>query len=134
MSQATGSRRFAISFDELYVMLEFVRTNATNAGFNQIEVSRIELALDEILTNIINHSGLANEQSLEIVVAAPDQPGILIEVRDKGVPFNPLKYERSAAQEQGGYGIHLARHALDKIQYSRQGDVNNLMLIKYLTK
>lgn len=132
MSQATGSRRFAISFDELYEMLEFVRTNSSSAGFNQTEVTRIELALDEILTNIINHSGLASEQYLEIAVGVPERPGILFEVRDKGIPFNPLQYARPTAQEEGGQGIHLARHSIDKIHYSREGDVNTLVLIKYL--
>jgi serine/threonine-protein kinase RsbW len=131
MSPATGSKCFSVSSDRLYDMLDFVRIYALAAGFDPSQSSRIELAVDEILTNIIAHSGLTAADHVKIECRAPDSPGLLIEISDKGVPFNPLNYIRPQPQEQGGHGINLARTFMDHLEYRQDGGMNILTITKY---
>jgi anti-sigma regulatory factor (Ser/Thr protein kinase) len=98
----------------------------------------LELALDEIVTNIIlygrfkvrrNHIELHVECKKNIIVA---------NVEDDGVPFNPLlapKPELDLPLDQrqrqvGGLGIHLATSIMDKVAYRRTAGKNILEMEK----
>jgi anti-sigma regulatory factor (Ser/Thr protein kinase) len=96
----------------------------------------LNLALEEILTNIISH-GYTDHCEHEIRVRLSMQPGeIRAEVEDDGQPFNPLEApEPDTAQSLrertvGGLGIHLVRKLMDGLEYKRQGDRNFLTLKK----
>ncbi len=96
----------------------------------------VNLALDEILTNVISY-GYADEAEHEITVGLGIQAGELIaEVADDALPFNPLAAPpadvNSPLEERavGGLGIHLARTLMDTMEYRREGDKNILILKK----
>lgn len=46
---------FAAHLDNLYEMLLFIRSQAESIGFDEIEISKIELACEEALVNIISY-------------------------------------------------------------------------------
>jgi len=60
-----------------------------------------------------------------------------MEFRDEGTPSNPLGVtapdhsDHTGEREIGGLGIHLARSLVDDASYSREGNVNVLVLIKH---
>jgi anti-sigma regulatory factor (Ser/Thr protein kinase) len=96
----------------------------------------LNLALEEILTNIMSH-GYVDEREHEIRVSLSLQPGaVRIEVEDDGRPFNPLQApevdttkpldERMA----GGLGIHLVRRLMDGLEYKRERERNRLTMRK----
>ena len=103
-------------------------------------VHDLNLALEEILTNIISY-GYTDNREHEIKVRLSVQPGeVKAEVEDDGQPFNPLEApEADIAQSLeertiGGLGIHLVRKLMDGLEYKRQGDRNLLTIRKKTQK
>jgi anti-sigma regulatory factor (Ser/Thr protein kinase) len=96
----------------------------------------LNLALEEILTNIISY-GYTDEQKHEIKVSLSAQPGaVRVEVEDDGRPFNPLeapKPDTTGSLEErtiGGLGIHLVRNLMDGLEYKRKLKRNLLTMTK----
>lgn len=61
---------------------------------------------------------------------------IVVELKDMGIPFNPLKKEEVSpptdlhSQEIGGLGIHFIKKMVDTIEYFYQEGNNILRLTK----
>jgi serine/threonine-protein kinase RsbW len=96
------------------------------------------VALQEMVTNVLRH-GYAFDESKPIEVVFQIRGDILeIELRDQGPAFDPLQHdldERKRAgmpTEGGGFGIHIARMVMDKVEYVRAGDWNSLRMMKCL--
>jgi len=94
-------------------------------------IYKIDLALEEMLTNVIKY-GYDDDARHEISVSLQlDQNRILLEMRDDGHEFNPLleapPSDLSGELEErrvGGMGILLTRSMVDAISYSRDGNLN----------
>lgn len=125
-------RTFLASLDELYAMLAFIRECAIAAGFDAHVISRLELACEEALVNIISYAYPSSKGSIHILCKPADPSGIVIEIRDQGFPYDPLKFQSSHHKELGGYGITLIRNLVDQMMYDRDNQDNVLTLIKYL--
>jgi serine/threonine-protein kinase RsbW len=98
----------------------------------------VNLALEEIVTNVICH-GYQNREGESITVEVAVVPGELTaSVEDAAPAFNPLQLappDLTAPLEQrrpGGLGIHLAKKVLDGLRYSRVDGKNRLELRKSL--
>jgi anti-sigma regulatory factor (Ser/Thr protein kinase) len=96
----------------------------------------LNLALEEILTNIITY-GYTDSREHEIGVRLSAQLGeINVEIEDDGQPFNPLEAREPDTTKPleertiGGLGIHLVRKLMDGLEYKRQGDRNLLTMKK----
>jgi anti-sigma regulatory factor (Ser/Thr protein kinase) len=101
---------------------------------------KIELALEEVFTNIVRH-GYDDSDPHEIVVRLQSTRGqVRISVEDDGRHFNPLlapEVDVNAALAErriGGLGIHLVRRLMDRVRYQRRPGCNQLVLIKRLTQ
>ena len=95
-------------------------------------LNRFSLSLDEVLTNIITH-GIGDKGDRELAVRIDiDDDYLSATVSDDGKPFDPLAQalpDIHAPIEQrkvGGLGIHLLRKMMDKVDYRRIGDRNEL--------
>jgi sigma-B regulation protein RsbU (phosphoserine phosphatase) len=102
-------------------------------------VHDLNLALEEILANIISY-GYTDDREHEIRVNLSMQPGELsVEVEDDGQPFNPLEAPEPDTTKPleertiGGLGIHLVRKLMDGLEYNREDD-RNLLTIKKKTQ
>jgi serine/threonine-protein kinase RsbW len=101
-------------------------------GIPHRDVNRFNLALEEVLTNVISYGFSAGGRH-EIDVAVSYRDGALqATVSDDGVPFDPLAQpapDLGAPAEQravGGLGIHLLRELTEAIDYCRDGGCNVL--------
>jgi sigma-B regulation protein RsbU (phosphoserine phosphatase) len=97
----------------------------------------LNLALEEIVANIISY-GYTDNREHEIKVRLSAEAGeIKAEVEDDGEPFNPLEApepdtEKSLEERTiGGLGIHLVRKLTDRLEYKREGGRNLLTVRKY---
>ena len=100
----------------------------------------LNLALEEILTNIISYGYTDNREEHEIKVGLSVQPGeVRVDVEDDGQPFSLLEAPEPDTTKPleertvGGLGIHLVRQLMDGLDYKRQGD-RNLLSIKKMTQ
>jgi serine/threonine-protein kinase RsbW len=99
-------------------------------------VFEINLALEEVLTNVISY-GYEDSREHEIILRLSFKEGeVTTEVEDDGRPFNPLEaaeLDISKPVEErpvGGLGIHLVRKLMDGLEYRRQQGKNFLVMKK----
>ncbi len=100
---------------------------------------RINLALEEVLTNTIKY-GYADDGAHEIVIELQQTPdGMKVEIDDDARPFDLTQApvpDLAAPIEQrpiGGLGLHFVRTMMDEVRYRRAGGHNRLTLVKRLT-
>lgn len=92
-----------------------------------------QLCLEELLTNIVRHSGKAKPHVGVEVDIASDR--LLLTVEDDGKPFDvtssaPRPIERDLERvEPGGLGLHLIQHFASQLEYSRSDRRNRLTAV-----
>lgn len=102
---------------------------------------KVELALEEVLINLVKHAYRAGNAAGEIEVlynlSAPDSLSFVI--KDQGEPFNPLDYQPAPflhlpleERREGGLGIILIKNSMDQCRYERLEPFNILTLEKRL--
>jgi sigma-B regulation protein RsbU (phosphoserine phosphatase) len=141
---ATGQRREELEIKLTNRLSEIATVNQTLTEFGQRHgltpkiVHDLNLALVEILTNVVSY-GHADNQEHEIKVRLSTQPGeVRAEVEDDGQPFNPLEAPEPDTAKPleertiGGLGIHLVRKLMDGLEYQRQEGKNVLVMKKHL--
>ena len=96
------------------------------------DISAINLALDEILANIISHAyGDTGRHTINVRLVI-DSHGIHIVVEDDGRPFNPLTWPPPdldvpiERRPVGGLGLHIARSVVSALEYRREHERNIL--------
>lgn len=114
------------------------------ASENHLEsqlVFRLNLALEELVTNIISYGyeGYPRDTTIDITLTLKED-SLEVKVKDYAAPFNPLAVpEPDVSQDVedrkiGGLGIHLVRKMMDSLNYSREEGANVLTMVKYLEK
>jgi len=130
---------FQAKMPMLHMMLGYLRDRLKELGLHETELLRCEIALEEVLVNIINHAYQGEVGEIDL---AYEKQGdfITIIVRDHGIPFNPLEhkkeYDYSAPLEEreiGGLGIIMIKEFMDEIEYKRENEMNVLFLKKRVT-
>lgn len=109
-------------------------------GFSGTTLSRIELASEEALVNIIEYAYPNSEKgSLQIMVSGQGGEELRISIIDCGIPFNPLSTSKkfqvksfSTNPTIGGYGTYFIMELMDQVEYDRKGEANILTMIKSL--
>lgn len=97
---------------------------------------KIELALYEICVNIAMYAYPAGSGGLMSVRIWKEGRALVIEVRDRGVPFNPVRKKNPDLQVKlrhgrpGGLGVYLYRTLMDGLSYRRTGGENVLTVRK----
>jgi anti-sigma regulatory factor (Ser/Thr protein kinase) len=101
-------------------------------GIAHRDLNRFNLALEEVLTNIISYGFPAGGRYDIQVQVAWSEGALQATVSDDGVAFDPLAAappDLGGPAEQrkvGGLGIHLLRTLTDTIDYRRDGGRNVL--------
>lgn len=97
--------------------------------------TRVALILDEVLVNIVRYAyPQVHTGEFEVCCWADEAGLIWLEVRDWGVPFNPLERERPdpsldlSSRRMGGWGIEIIRLMTDEVTYQHLLDANILTL------
>ena len=97
---------------------------------------KIELSIEEAVENVVQYAYEGGIGWLEAGTSLDNKSLILtIELRDAGVPFNPLEKEEpdtgltAEEREIGGLGIFLVRKTMDGMEYRRE-DGRNILTIR----
>ena len=119
--------------DELCLNLEAF---GKKFGFSKKLIFEINLALDELFTNIISYGFKDDKEHIIKVTLSPRNNELCLCIEDDGQPFNPIDFETldvSCSVEEckiGGLGIHIMKKLMDEVCYERCGDKNVLNLKK----
>ncbi len=114
------------------VLEEFFEENE----IDPLVLFKINLALDELVTNIISY-GYPDGSVREVIIELSFNCNkLMITLSDDGVAFNPLDIpeadiNKSAEEREiGGLGIHFVRKTMDDLVYQRVDGRNILSLTK----
>ena len=110
----------------------WVRAHAERCGFTGQDLTEIELALTEALSNSVRH-GLRQDADQEVVLEAVSTASELqVVLRDRGPAFDPTtRPEPDLSEPQaGGYGIHLIRTVMDEVLWQHDDGENRLTLVR----
>ena len=120
------------SKDEIDRLAPFISHVAEQAAMEGREAKRLRLAVEEAVTNIINH-GQATTITLQ---ATMDDNQLVLTIDDDGQPFNPTGESATdfsvPADERppGGLGIMFLHEMTDGLDYQRIDGHNVLRIIK----
>ena len=107
-------------------------------GLSKKFLFEINLALDELFTNIISYGYRDDKDHLIEITITPQNNTLELCIEDDGVPFNlqdvddpdlPCDIETCKI---GGLGIHLIKNLMDEVCYVRKKNKNRLTLKKEL--
>ena len=98
------------------------------------------LGLDEAMTNIANYAFIDHPVAEPRIHLRVGRHGnrVSVQIVDNGKAFDPTKFpppELAASLDEaeiGGHGMRLMLHYLDKIEYARVDDKNQLTLLAIL--
>jgi anti-sigma regulatory factor (Ser/Thr protein kinase) len=121
------------ALETLFVFLE----EACAALSVPVEVQRaLELSADEAVTNIINYAYPDEVPGLVRLSLHKNQGEIVLTIEDQGEPFDEAEVpdpDLEASIEDrhvGGLGVFLMHKMMDRVERSRKGDTNHLVLAK----
>lgn len=102
-------------------------------------IFHINLALEEIIANIISYGYPKNNEGSIYITIAQEKNIIRITIEDDAKEFNPLSHDTPDTnlpveeRKIGGLGIHFVKKIMDKLEYERKNNKNILILTKLLT-
>jgi serine/threonine-protein kinase RsbW len=128
---------FAPDLESLKPVREFVEAHAKEAGLPDGAAKDLVLAVDEALTNIIDHGGAPADGLIEVDVPR-SADGCVVRIRDNGRAFDPTAVPDEPPPDSpldreapGGFGLFLIKHLVDDVRYATTVDGRNeLTLLK----
>ena len=115
-----------------FVGEELARHNCPPSAQYQVEV-----AIEEILVNIVSYAGLSAEDGVEIRCDILEDPlRVVVQFLDGGVPFDPLASDdpditpEGLMEREGGLGIFMVKKMMDDVSYAYEDGKNTLTILK----
>ena len=104
-------------------------------GWSPDLVFRVNLALEELGLNIMNHGHDEGTHEIEIDLTS-EADALTIEIKDDGKPFDPLRDAPEpdldspvGVRNPGGLGVHFVRTMMDELSYRREQGKNHVTLV-----
>ena len=108
-------------------------------GFEDKAINKIQIGVEEAVTNVITHAFNPAEEASFEVICQPVPLGLKIIVRDKGLPFDPQRMpefkpdEMEEGLSDSGLGLYLMKKCLDEVSFHNLGaEGMETHLVKYL--
>lgn len=131
MTQTRNALKLSVPCDlsYLHIVQSFVRQVAEKFGFTGGDLYKIDLALEEAVTNVVEHAFADDddEPATFDIICERIQLGMRIIIKEKGIPFDPNQlpqYDPSKDIEQvslSGIGMFLMRESMDEVAFLNLG-------------
>ena len=102
-------------------------------------VLALDLALEELVTNIISYGYVDPLEHVIHLRIEADQLEIRVRLEDDGKPFDPCAHavpQLDLPMDQkpiGGLGLHMVRQSVDRMEYERLAGKNVVTLVKRIS-
>ncbi len=139
MAKEKGWLRIPASIDQVAGACEFVSAFAEDLGFDARTVYHCQMAIDEALTNIIEHGygGDSPDSHLDVTCVV-DEKDFVVTLVDDSHPFDPLARDDPDPDQAlmdrvpGGWGIFFIKKMMDRVSYTYHDGRNHLRMYKAL--
>ena len=122
--------------ENIDVVINFINQGLEESGCPERLRKQIDVAVDELFSNIAQYAYGENEGDANICVGIENNPKtVVISFADQGIPYNPLEKDDPditlSVEERpiGGLGIFLAKNIMDNISYDFK-DGKNILTVK----
>ncbi len=123
--------------ENLEIIRNFVSEIARKVGFKNDDIHKIELAVDEACTNVIQHAYKEKSNQLIDIAVKLDYKKFSVVITDRGEGFRfedidvPDMEEYLAELKVGGLGIYLMKTLMDEVDYKKTDGKNQVKMVKY---
>lgn len=131
---------FTNDLAEISRLAEVIEAFGDQYGLSVSDIYKVNLALDELLTNLISYGYPDGQQHLINLRLSLAHGRLTAVMTDDAAPFDPLSEANPAVLEGslderpiGGLGLHFVRTLMDEVSYQRAGQYNQLTLVKTIT-
>jgi len=124
--------------DSISRILDLIAERGSAAGLSKKHIFEIQLAVDEAMTNVVEHAyeGVDGELKISFLY----RPGYLVvELIDWGKQFDPTRLPTPDItsgiknRQIGGLGVHFIRKVMDEVTYRYDPAVGNILrMVKHL--
>jgi len=138
MPKKSYSFKLKSDLAELDTLSRHVHNFGQSLGLSRKFLFEINLALDELFTNIISYGYQDDKDHFIEISITPQNHSLVLCIEDDGVPFNPIEVDdpdlpcNIESCKIGGLGIHLIKNLMDEVCYRRLKGKNRLTLKKEL--
>ena len=126
------------SLPEIPRLAELIEVFGDENGVPARAVFNLNLALDEILTNVVEYAFPDDGRHEILIRLILDELALIAEVIDDGIAYDPTARpdpDTSLSLEDrpiGGLGVYFAKRMMDRVEYHRDGTRNRLTLVRLL--
>ena len=130
--------RVAANLKEVDRVRAFLQDAIAGLALDEEDRLKIELALHEICVNIVRYAYPRGRKGDMVVRIWRDGGSLMIEVRDRGIPFNPVRKKNPDLMVKlrrgipGGLGVYFFKTLMDGLTYRRAAGQNILTVRKAL--
>lgn len=122
-------------FANLAAISSFVREACLNAGLTTENIYKVETAVDEACTNIIEHA-YCGEDNGDIICSCDANPGeVTVTLKDTGQPFDPASVpypDRECPleeRESHGLGLFFIYQMMDEVHFDFSDPKFNVLVM-----
>lgn len=126
------------TLDNIQSVTDFVEEHLLEAGFPMKTVFQINIAVDELFSNIARYAYGEDEGEATVrLQISEDNSTAVLTFIDSGTPYNPLKKEDPDVtldaddRDEGGLGIYMVKNSMDDIRYEYRDGYNTLTVTKH---
>ncbi len=131
------TKNFPCNINELENIALFIESSLLSFGLDKKHIKQTQLITEELFTNVVKYGGVKEKALYTIEIGKMDN-SLMIVYKDQGTAFNPLEKKDpdiNASLEDkpiGGLGIYLVKQLSDQVLYKRNGNINEITVIKNL--
>ncbi len=125
----------------LHTMRTLTRILAESMGFDRKDSEGAALAVEEALTNVIEHSYHGEEHRKMHIIFELDEEKFTVRILHNGDQIEISNLSRSddwttfhSQKKKGGLGILLMKKCMDEVTYKAGARQNECCMVKYLRK
>jgi serine/threonine-protein kinase RsbW len=121
---------------DIRIPCNYLRIHAQRVAVPEEIINMCELALQELLTNLVDHAYSGNPNKLIEVMFSITSEKIIIRTYDTGVPpqinLDAVQMPSPEDLAEGGYGIAIIKSVMDEVNYFTSNGTNTWELVKNL--
>lgn len=140
MSGKQKKLRLPGNIEQVRAACDFVVEVAMEAGLGDDGVFQIQLSVEEIFTNIVEHGyKFAGDDKWIDITCTISSEMLVIAMMDEAPLFNPLDMDDPDPEkdlwerDDGGWGVFFVRQYMDAVRYQPQDGHNQIILEKHLS-
>jgi len=136
MTPRIDELRVKADLANLGVVAEFISTCCKNCQVDEENTYRIQLAVDEAITNVIQHA-YGDEEGDVLIRCWEDRHSFCVQLHDWGRSFSPDDVSNPdiagplEEREVGGLGIHMMQKLMDEVRFEFGDNGNLLFMVKH---